>query len=117
MKKKIILVSFILISLLSSCKKEIIITTQADEITTELQKAISTNSITRVYPVLLSSGFPNTFSANAGGSWIFSNGFIKINGYLFNQSLNLNFLSHYDILPIRLDDGKSVTALILYFNF
>ncbi|MBD3750550.1 MAG: hypothetical protein IE931_13760 [Sphingobacteriales bacterium] len=115
--KKIIFTGLILIYSLASCKKEIITPTPADKITTELQKVISTNAIKKVYPIIGNNSFPDTFPSNAGNSWIFSNGFIQINGYLFNQSINLNFLTHYDVLQIKLDNGTSVKALILYFNY
>lgn len=117
MKLKFVFISLFLIYSFTSCKKEIITPTSADQITSELQKVIKDNGLDKVYPVRSSSGFPNEFPADAGGSWTFSNGFIQINGYLFNQSLNLNYLSNYAVLQVGLDNGTSVKALILYFDF
>lgn len=58
----------------TSFKKETIISpTQVDKTTTQLQKIVKDNGIDKVYPII-ANNFPNTFGANNGGSWTFSNG-------------------------------------------
>lgn len=90
--------------------------TSAEKTAVELQKVISENNITRVYPVNAADVFPNFFPANTGTKWDFSNGFIKIN-YGNLDSYNLNYLLRFSILPIRLDNNASATALILYLKY
>lgn len=82
----------------------------------ELQRIIKENNIARVYPVNAADIFPNFFPSNTGTKWDFSNGFIKIN-YGNSDSYNLNYLLRFAILPIRLDNNTSATALILYLQY
>lgn len=106
---------FLIASFQYSCKKETIVyATTADQVTNQLKKVITDNSIERVYPVKYNDVFPNTFPFQGGTSWSFLNGFIEIN-YGLNQSYNLLYLRYYTISQIALDNGTSAKALILYF--
>jgi hypothetical protein len=100
-----------------SCTKNISIPSSVDEVATELRKVISNNKLTRVHPIIRTVGFPNQFSANAGVSWSFANGFIKTQGYVFDPAINLNYLTSYTISLVRLDYGSLAVALLFYFNY
>jgi hypothetical protein len=121
MKRKLIFITlFIIIYALSSCKKEnVIAPTQADEVTTELQKIITQNGIDRVIPWNDKSGFPTSISSTFGKYWSFSNGFITIGGFggsPDSYTWNLLYLDKYYLSNVLLADGTSTPALILHFR-
>lgn len=112
MKKNIfVLMSLLIIYSLTSCTKETVITpTPADQITTELQKVISANSISNVIPWDNRTGFPTDIPTSLGSYWSFSNGFITIGGYGGSpgtQTRNLLYLDSYQI---------SGTTLFIHFR-
>ena len=100
----------------TSCKKEQISPTQGQVTANELQNFIKKNGVKRVYPVRINYPFPNTFPANNGMVWSFSNGFIYIDYSSFAAAYNLNYLVDFDIANVTLDNGKSEAALILYME-
>ena len=81
-----------LIIFFSSCTKEKISPTSADEITTQLQKVIKENNIKRIIAWDDTGGFPTTISPTLGVSWTVSNGFITISGYGYDSKFTRNLL-------------------------
>lgn len=103
-----------------SCKKETIVqTTAADQITTQLQKVIKENNITRVIVWDDKGGFPTSIPPTLGKNWAFSNGFITVGGYGGTPDAytrNLLYLDSYEMANVLLVDGTTPPALILHFR-
>lgn len=111
---KLILIASCFFTVIACNKKVDTPLTSSEKVAVELQRVISENNIKRVYPIKAADPFPNFFPSNTGTTWVFSNGFIKIN-YGFSESYNLSYLLKYAILPIFLENNVPATALILYF--
>jgi hypothetical protein len=62
--------------------------------------------------------FPSQFSASQGLVWSFSNGFIYADygSFAAAAAYNLNYLVDFKIANVYLNNGKSETALNLYFE-
>jgi len=100
----------------SSCSKDVITPTQAEQTAIELQDIIKTSQVDRVYAFDYPGGGWTSLPASAGHSWSFSHGYISIAGYTFNQGRNLAYLYTYNIANVPLDDGTTRKALLLYFK-
>lgn len=115
MRKLSALTVILLFAFLPSCKKEVINPTVGEKTQAELENVIVTKNIKRVYAFDYPGGGWTTLPASAGGFWTFSNGYITIDGYAFNQGRNLAYLYSYNVANVPLDNGTVVQALLLYF--